>query len=221
MLSVASRKQFWNSQKLCMNESAFIITVSGWRQCYKTACPHSHSPFYFSSTLQSESSFKCFFLPCSRCNSAWITAVMLRNSVFSCFVFYGVLLVLKMYVIAVITGQIRLRKKAFANPEDALRHGGLQYHREDPYVERCRRAHINDMENILPFLFLGAIYSMTGPSLWVARLHFLVFFICRVLHSVAYLLALQAPTRSVAYTLAQIPCVSMAVQILMAVKSYA
>ncbi|XP_005720580.1 prostaglandin E synthase [Pundamilia nyererei] len=96
---------------------------------------------------------------------------MLRNSVFSCFVFYGVLLVLKMYVIAVITGQIRLRKKAFANPEDALRHGGLQYHREDPYVERCRRA-------------------------------------C-------------APTRSVAYTLAQIPCVSMAVQILMAVKSYA
>lgn len=56
MLSVASRKQFWNSQKLCMNESAFIITVSGWRQCYKTACPHPHSPFYFSSTLQSESS---------------------------------------------------------------------------------------------------------------------------------------------------------------------
>lgn len=128
----------------------------------------------------SESSFKCFFLPCSRCSSAWITAVMLRNSVFSCFVFYGVLLVLKMYVMAVITGQIRLRKKvsellymqlevkccvsfsssclfsggklffllfvfsllpwkAFANPEDALRHGGLQYHREDPYVERCRR----------------------------------------------------------------------------------
>lgn len=29
--------------------------------------------------------------------------------------------------------------KAFANPEDALRHGGLQYHRQDPYVERCRR----------------------------------------------------------------------------------
>uniref|UniRef100_A0A3Q0QYD1 Prostaglandin E synthase n=1 Tax=Amphilophus citrinellus TaxID=61819 RepID=A0A3Q0QYD1_AMPCI len=146
---------------------------------------------------------------------------MLRNPVFSCFVFYGVLLVLKMYVIAVITGQVRLRKKAFANPEDALRHGGLQYHREDPYVERCRRAHINDMENILPFLFLGAIYAMTGPSLWVARLHFLVFFICRVLHSIAYLLALQAPTRSVAYTVAQIPCVSMAVQILMAVKAYA
>ncbi|CAG5867653.1 unnamed protein product [Menidia menidia] len=146
---------------------------------------------------------------------------MIRNRVFSCFVFYAVLLVIKMYVIAIITGQVRLRKKAFANPEDALRHGGLQYHREDPYVERCRRAHMNDLENILPFLFLGAIYSMTGPSLWVARIHFLVFFLGRVLHSVAYLLALRAPTRSVAYTVAQIPCVSMAVQILMTVATYA
>ncbi|XP_041816533.1 prostaglandin E synthase [Chelmon rostratus] len=146
---------------------------------------------------------------------------MIRNEVFSCFVFYGVLLVLKMYVIAIITGQVRLRKKAFANPEDALRHGGLQFHREDPYVERCRRAHMNDLENILPFLFLGAVYSMTGPSLAVARLHFLVFFMARVLHSVAYLLALRAPTRSLAYVVAQVPCVSMAVQILMAVAGYA
>ncbi|XP_070845194.1 prostaglandin E synthase [Chaetodon trifascialis] len=148
-------------------------------------------------------------------------AVMIRNEVFSCFVFYAVLLVMKMYIIAIITGQVRLRKKAFANPEDALRHGGLQFHREDPYVERCRRAHINDLENILPFLFLGAVYSMTGPSLAVARLHFVVFLVARVLHSVAYLLALRAPTRSLAYIVAQVPCVSMAVQVLMAVAGYA
>lgn len=29
--------------------------------------------------------------------------------------------------------------QAFANPEDALRNGGLQYYRQDPDVERCRR----------------------------------------------------------------------------------
>ncbi|XP_008324024.1 prostaglandin E synthase [Cynoglossus semilaevis] len=146
---------------------------------------------------------------------------LIRNEVFSCFVFYAVLLLVKMYIIAIITGQVRLRKKAFANPEDALRHGGLQFHREDPYVERCRRAHTNDMENIFPFLFLGAVYSLTGPSITVARLHFLIFFLCRVLHSIAYLFALRAPTRSVSYSLAQIPCFSMAVQILMAVSTYA
>lgn len=35
----------------------------------------------------------------------------MKNQVFSCFVFYGVLLVMKMYIIAIITGQMRLRKK--------------------------------------------------------------------------------------------------------------
>ncbi|KAM9793426.1 prostaglandin E synthase isoform X1 [Syngnathus typhle] len=111
--------------------------------------------------------------------------------------------------------------KAFANPEDAMRHGGAQYHRLDPDVERCRRAHRNDMENIFPFLFLGAIYSMTGPSLATARLHFVAFTAARVLHSVAYLAALPAPTRSLAYVAAQVPCLSMALQILAAVGAYA
>ncbi|XP_018595949.1 prostaglandin E synthase [Scleropages formosus] len=142
---------------------------------------------------------------------------MLDNPVFLSFVFYSVLLILKMYIIAIITGQVRLHKKAFANPEDAMRHGGTQYYREDPDVERCKRSHHNDMENIFPFLFLGAIYSMTEPGLFFARMHFLVFFLGRVVHSVAYLCALKAPTRSVAYVIAQVPCFSMLLQILYAV----
>ncbi|KAG5272152.1 hypothetical protein AALO_G00162220 [Alosa alosa] len=146
---------------------------------------------------------------------------MLRNEVFACFVFYSTLLILKMYTLAVITGQVRLRKKAFANPEDALRHGGIEYNREDPYVERCLRAHRNDMENIYPFLFLGAIYSMIGPSLSVARGHFLVFFLARIMHTIAYLFVFRAPIRSLSYTIAQLPCVSMAIQIIIAVAAYA
>ncbi|KAJ7988268.1 hypothetical protein DPEC_G00321820 [Dallia pectoralis] len=143
--------------------------------------------------------------------------MMLENDVFTCFIFYSVLLIIKMYIVAIITGQVRLRKKAFANPEDALRQGGVQYCREDSYVERCRRAHRNDMENIFPFLFLGAVYTLIGPSLAVARAHFLVFFLFRVIHTVAYLCALQAPTRSFAYVIAQVPCISMAMQVLAAV----
>uniref|UniRef100_A0A8C7NMJ0 Prostaglandin E synthase n=1 Tax=Oncorhynchus mykiss TaxID=8022 RepID=A0A8C7NMJ0_ONCMY len=80
-------------------------------------------------------------------------------------------------------------------------------------------AHRNDMENIFPFLFLGAVYSLIGPSLAVARAHFLVFFLFRMLHTVAYLCVLRAPTRSLAYVVAQVPCVSMAVQVLAAVAS--
>uniref|UniRef100_A0AAA9SN12 Prostaglandin E synthase n=1 Tax=Bos taurus TaxID=9913 RepID=A0AAA9SN12_BOVIN len=103
--------------------------------------------------------------------------------------------------------------QAFANPEDAQRHGGLQYCRNDPDVERCLRAHRNDMETIYPFLFLGFVYSFLGPNPFVARMHFLVFFLGRMVHTVAYLGKLRAPTRSLAYTLAQLPCASMALQI--------
>lgn len=103
--------------------------------------------------------------------------------------------------------------QAFANPEDAQRHGGLQYCRSDPDVERCLRAHRNDMETIYPFLFLGLVYSFLGPDPFVAWMHFLIFFLGRMVHTIAYLGKLRAPTRSLAYTLAQLPCASMALQI--------
>ncbi|KAM9721714.1 prostaglandin E synthase [Dama dama] len=138
---------------------------------------------------------------------------LMNGQVLPAFLLCSALLVIKMYVVAIITGQVRLRKKAFANPEDAQRHGGLQYCRNDPDVERCLRAHRNDMETIYPFLFLGFVYSFLGPNPFVARMHFLVFFLGRMVHTVAYLGKLRAPTRSLAYTLAQLPCASMALQI--------
>ncbi|XP_029468799.1 prostaglandin E synthase [Rhinatrema bivittatum] len=145
---------------------------------------------------------------------------MLENGVFSSFAFYSTVLILKMYAVAIVTGQLRLRRKAFINPEDAIRHGGLQFYREDPEVERYRRAHRNDMENIYPFLFLGAIYSLLDPHPTMARIHFRVFCVGRLVHTVAYLLPLRAPVRSLAYSIAQLPCFSMAIQILCALISY-
>lgn len=82
------------------------------------------------------------------------------------------------------------------------------------------RAHRNDMENIFPFLFLGAIYSLLDPSPTVARIHFFIFCMGRITHTIAYLLQLKAPTRSVAYSVAQLPCFSMALQILLATTPY-
>lgn len=70
------------------------------------------------------------------------------------------------------------------------------------------------MENIYPFLFLGFVYSFLEPSPLVARMHFLLVFLGRMVHTVAYLGKLRAPTRSVAYTVAQVPCASMALQII-------
>ncbi|KAJ1133892.1 hypothetical protein NDU88_000364 [Pleurodeles waltl] len=145
---------------------------------------------------------------------------MIENRVFCCFAFYATALVLKMFMIAILTGQLRLRRKAFMNPEDAIRHGSLEYVREDPDVERTRRCHRNDMENIYPFLFLGAVYSLLEPNPSVAKLHFLVFFLARMFYTAAYLLAFKAPMRSRSYTIAQVPCFSMGLQILYAMAPY-
>ncbi|XP_070811799.1 prostaglandin E synthase [Pituophis catenifer annectens] len=142
---------------------------------------------------------------------------MMQDEVFASFVFFATLLILKMYAVAILTGQVRLRRKAFANPEDALKHGGLEFHREDPYVQRCLRVHRNDMENIFPFLFIGAIYCFLHPNPVVARIHFLIFFLGRMVHTAAYLLKLKPPIRSMSYSVAQIPCFSMALQILISV----
>ncbi|XP_039201062.1 prostaglandin E synthase [Crotalus tigris] len=142
---------------------------------------------------------------------------MMENEIFASFLFFATLLILKMYATAILTGQVRLRKKAFANPEDALKHGGLEFHREDPYVQRCLRVHRNDMETIYPFLFIGTVYSFLHPNPVVARIHFLIFFLGRMVHTVAYLLQMRPPIRSVAYSVAQIPCFSMALQILISV----
>ncbi|MGH0167936.1 UNVERIFIED_CONTAM: hypothetical protein FKN15_053781 [Acipenser sinensis] len=120
---------------------------------------------------------------------------MLDNEAFGSFVFYSTLLIIKMYIVAIITGQVRLRKKV-----------------RNTALSLVTLAHHNDMENIFPFLFLGAVYSMTEPTLLIARTHFQVFFLGRVVHTVAYLLALKAPTRSLAYIVAQVPCFSMAVR---------
>ncbi|XP_066579584.1 prostaglandin E synthase [Amia ocellicauda] len=147
-------------------------------------------------------------------------ALDFSSEVFCCFAFYAMLLLLKMYFVAILTGQLRLRRKAFANPEDALRHGGLKFYRRDEDVERCRRLHRNDLECILPFLLIAVLYCQLEPSPAMARFYFRSFFLARVAHTFAYLYALPAPSRSLAYTLGLLPCLSMALKILINVASY-
>merc|ERR1712137_801278 len=61
-----------------------------------------------------------------------------------------------------LTAYHRLTKNIFANPEDAAM--SKVKVRTDESVERVRRAHLNDMENIVPFLFIGLIYVGTSPA---------------------------------------------------------
>ena len=106
-------------------------------------------------------------------------------------------LALKMLVLASLTSRRRFRKSVFASAEDyaALR---LQPQERDADVERYRRAHRNDLENILPFFVVGAIYAATGPSNLGAWLCLPGFALARVLHTVFYLRSAM-PHRTIAY----------------------
>jgi len=79
------------------------------------------------------------------------------------------------------------------------------------------RNHLNDLENIPSFLFLGLLYVLINPTPSAALWHFRIFFAARLMHTIAYQAALPQPTRLFCFIIGFIVSVSMAFQIIMAV----
>lgn len=115
------------------------------------------------------------------------------------FMFYSGVLGLKMMAVTVLTARQRHRKKVFANEEDAkTKHGIVKF--DDPDVERVRRAHLNDLENIPAFWALGALYLTTDPDPALATNLFRVYAVGRVLHTIVYAVKpLPQPARGMAF----------------------
>ncbi len=61
-----------------------------------------------------------------------------------------------------------------------------------------RRAHRNDLENILPFFVVSFLYVLTKPSYGAAAIYFWGFLAARVLHSIFYIRGAQ-PHRTIAF----------------------
>ncbi|XP_066489946.1 microsomal glutathione S-transferase 1 [Tiliqua scincoides] len=136
---------------------------------------------------------------------------------------YTVLLTVKMMLMSLITAFYRMKKKAFANPEDAGSLGkgdaAKKFVRTDPDVERLRRCHLNDIENILPFILIGFFYSISGVSLATATLHYRIFFASRIFHTIAYLVPLPQPCRALAWFTGYLVTFSMVYKLLVHVLS--
>lgn len=114
------------------------------------------------------------------------------------YVVYSGILALKVLLMAPLTGRQRFTKKVFANEEDAKRGGKVKL--DDPDVERVRRAHLNDLENIPVFWVLGALYLTTNPNPETATWLFRVFTAGRVLHTIVYAVKpLPQPSRALAF----------------------
>ncbi|XP_055047121.2 microsomal glutathione S-transferase 1.1 [Paramisgurnus dabryanus] len=143
---------------------------------------------------------------------------MIDTEVFLAFSTYATIVILKMMLMSPITSYFRLTKKVFANLEDTglvkITEDRKKFVRVDPDVERVRRCHQNDLENIVPFVVIGLLYALTGPDLSSALLHFRVFVGSRFIHTVAYLMSLPQPSRALAWIVGLFTTFSMAHRVL-------
>lgn len=131
------------------------------------------------------------------------------------YLFYSALLGLKILAMAPLTARQRMSKKVFANPEDAkLKDSKVKY--DDPDVERVRRAHLNDLENIPVFWVLGALYLTTAPVAAWATLLFRLFAVGRIVHTFVYVIKpLPQPARGIAFGVPFLISIYMGVQVVL------
>eukprot|EP01096_Ripella_sp_DP13-Kostka_P005923 TRINITY_DN206_c0_g1_i1.p1 TRINITY_DN206_c0_g1~~TRINITY_DN206_c0_g1_i1.p1 ORF type:complete len:146 (+),score=73.34 TRINITY_DN206_c0_g1_i1:67-504(+) len=138
--------------------------------------------------------------------------LVLQNPVFRAFAISTSALVLKVLAMGPLTARHRFKNNTFANPEDAKTTKGVVAVNAD--VERVRRAHLNDLENIPIFLAIAFVYVLIDPSPTTATYLFYTFVGARFIHTVSYLNELQ-PWRALAYFAGVISTVVMAIQILL------
>ncbi|XP_034482770.1 microsomal glutathione S-transferase 1 isoform X1 [Drosophila innubila] len=148
--------------------------------------------------------------------SLHLELISLDNRVFRCYMGWTALLVLKMFAMSLLTGLWRFISLTFANPED-LMSPKLKVKFDDPNVERVRRAHRNDLENILPFFIIGLLYTLTNPSAFLAINLFRAVGIARVAHTLVYaVVVVPQPARALAFFVALLATVYMALQVVLA-----
>lgn len=96
-------------------------------------------------------------------------------------------------------------KGGYRSPED-LKKTPLNPHPDPKQIEpneavdRIRRIHLNDLENIPFFLAAGFLFILTEPSLWLAQVLLYGYVATRLLHFVAYFTGRTHDVRAAMWT---------------------
>jgi glutathione S-transferase len=130
----------------------------------------------------------------------------LTNPVFATYVVAATIMILKAASMSWLTVFRMMQVKGgYRAPED-LRKTPLNPN-PDPKqlepneaVERTRRIHLNDLENIPFFLAAGFLFVLTDPSLMLARVLLYGYVVTRLLHFVAYFTARTHDLRAAMWT---------------------
>ncbi|XP_023345025.1 microsomal glutathione S-transferase 1 [Eurytemora carolleeae] len=124
----------------------------------------------------------------------------INQDLFATFAFHAGLMAVKTLGMAFATVKQRISNNNVMTKEDASMRPGAKIGvgvNED--VERVRRAHQNDIENIFPFLTLGFLYLFTNPALSTATSVFRIFSGARIMHTIVYLWEVPQPSRAIAF----------------------
>merc|ERR1712045_949445 len=137
-----------------------------------------------------------------RAPSSLITELSIKmfnveKDLFEAYAFYTALVVFKMMIMSFLTARQRFKTMTFISSEDAKQPGTKCGSNED--IERVRRAHQNDIENVVPFAILGFLYIFTNPAYSTALLCFRLFAGARILHTLVYLLVVPQPARALCF----------------------
>jgi glutathione S-transferase len=145
---------------------------------------------------------------------------VLENPVFATYVIAAAIMVLKIMLQGWLTVYRMMTTNAgFASPED-LRKGLINPH-PDPaqlerndHVDRSRRIHRNDLENIPAFLVAGLLFVAVAPPLWLAQGLMYGFVAARLAHFVAYSTRQSHEVRATFYTIGSLIVIYMALHVL-------
>ncbi|CAG9861600.1 unnamed protein product [Phyllotreta striolata] len=108
----------------------------------------------------------------------------INQDLLECYALYVGILLLKCFLMIPHVGLSRVYYKAPRNPEDGAIMNVKVYTNEN--VERIRRAHLNDLENIPFFIAISFLYLLTDPSVeptkWIIR----VYVLSRIVYTILY-----------------------------------
>lgn len=146
----------------------------------------------------------------------------LKNPLFATYVIVAAIMILKAVSMSWLTVLRMMGEKGgFRTPED-LRKTALNP-APDPgqlapneRVERIRRIHMNDLENIPFFLAAGFLFVLTDPPLILAQCLLYGYVVTRILHFVAYLSASTHDLRAALWTPGSLIIIVMSVWALLA-----
>lgn len=151
-----------------------------------------------------------------------MTTLTMENPVFATYMIAASLMILKIMGQGWMTVyRMLVSDSGLASPEDLQtglinRNPRPEQLEVNDYVDRSRRMHRNDLENIPAFVAAGLLFVAAGPSLLLANILMYTFVGARLIHTIAYATKQSHEVRATLYTIGSAVVIIMALYALAA-----